>query len=62
MQILGAYAEILLRGVRDISFSKSANDQHSAQNCAEIASVDLFFGDRASTALNMGNRILQLHL
>ena len=28
--------------------------KHSAQNCAGIVSVDFFFGDRVSTAPNLG--------
>ena len=33
----------LLREAQDICFSILANDEHSAQNCPEIASADLFF-------------------
>ena len=49
-----------LRGVRDICSWRLANSEHSAQNCAEIDSVDLFFEDRQSTALDFRECRLQL--
>ena len=42
-----AYAEISSgEGGQDICFWRSVNDEHSAQNCAGIGGVDLFWRSR----------------